>query len=135
MSAGLPPKSVTTLLRLEGGAVLAAMLFAYQSLGGNWWLFALFILVPDLAMLGFLAGNKAGSMIYNLAHAYFMPLLLAGLAIVTSHAWLLPFAAILAAHIGADRALGYGLKYPNGFETTHLGPIGRARKSANADAS
>jgi hypothetical protein len=28
------------------------------------------------------------------------------------------------AHIGMDRALGYGLKYQKGFGFTHLGRIG-----------
>jgi hypothetical protein len=34
-------------------------------------------------------------------------------------------AVILLAHIAADRALGYGLKYATGFKDTHLGRIGR----------
>jgi hypothetical protein len=29
------------------------------------------------------------------------------------------------AHIGIDRALGYGLKYSAGFGFTHLGRIGK----------
>jgi hypothetical protein len=29
------------------------------------------------------------------------------------------------AHIGIDRALGYGLKYSTGFGFTHLGRIGK----------
>ena len=35
-------------------------------------------------------------------------------------------ALIWIAHIGLDRALGYGLKYATGFGDTHLGRIGRA---------
>jgi hypothetical protein len=31
------------------------------------------------------------------------------------------------AHIGLDRALGYGLKYNAGFVFTHLGRIGKVR--------
>ena len=34
-------------------------------------------------------------------------------------------ALIWIAHIGFDRALGYGLKYATGFRDTHLGRIGR----------
>jgi hypothetical protein len=34
-------------------------------------------------------------------------------------------AIIWAAHIGFDRALGYGLKYPTAFSDTHLGRIGK----------
>ena len=37
-------------------------------------------------------------------------------------------AAILIAHVGMDRALGYGLKLPSAFQDTHLGRIGRARE-------
>jgi hypothetical protein len=37
-------------------------------------------------------------------------------------------AAIWVAHIGFDRLLGYGLKL-DGFEQTHLGPVGKARRS------
>jgi hypothetical protein len=32
---------------------------------------------------------------------------------------------IWCAHIGFDRAIGYGLKYSHGFSFTHLGRIGR----------
>jgi hypothetical protein len=35
------------------------------------------------------------------------------------------FGAVLAAHVGMDRALGYGLKLPTDFKDTHLGRIGR----------
>lgn len=34
----------------------------------------------------------------------------------------------LFAHIGMDRLLGYGLKYPTGFRHTHLGRIGREKR-------
>jgi len=37
----------------------------------------------------------------------------------------LSIAMIWLAHIGIDRALGYGLKYSTGFNFTHLGRIGR----------
>jgi hypothetical protein len=33
--------------------------------------------------------------------------------------------AVLIAHTGGDRILGYGLKYPTSFQDTHLGRIGR----------
>jgi hypothetical protein len=38
----------------------------------------------------------------------------------------LSIAMIWLAHIGMDRALGYGLKYFGGFGFTHLGRIGPA---------
>jgi hypothetical protein len=39
----------------------------------------------------------------------------------------LSIAMIWLAHIGIDRALGYGLKYFAGFGFTHLGRIGKVR--------
>jgi len=76
--------------------------------------------------LGFaLASPRVGAIIYNPAHGYAGPLTLsvAALAAETTPMWGL----IWAAHIGFDRALGYGLKYPSAFADTHLGRIGRPR--------
>lgn len=123
---GFPPAHVTTLLRIEGAAVFAVALVAFHQLGGNWWLFALLILAPDLSMLGLFAGPKAGARIYNYAHTYSVPLAIGAVAWFLGAFWLLPYAVIWVAHIGADRALGYGLKY-DGFHATHLGLIGKAK--------
>jgi hypothetical protein len=134
--AGFPPKEVTILLRIEGLAVFAAALIAYQVLGGNWWIFALLILAPDLAMLGGLVSPAFGARAYNAAHTYTVPAVAGALAWLAGATYLLPFAIIWIAHIGADRALGYGLKYPGTFHQTHLGLIGKARKAQKlADAS
>ena len=76
-------------------------------------------------MLGYLAGPRAGARAYNLAHSHVAPALLALLG-VTALPAVLPCAALWAAHIGFDRALGYGLKSETRFGETHLGRIGRA---------
>lgn len=82
------------------------------------------ILAPDLSMLGYLGGPRAGAAAYNLAHTYAAPL---ALAVVTAFALptaLGPLAALVwVAHVGIDRALGYGLKGTAGFKHTHLGPL------------
>lgn len=116
---------VTLVLRAEGAAALAAGLAAFAALGASWWLFAALILAPDLAMLGYLRGPRAGAAAYNAAHTYVAPALLAAAGWI---AWpaLLPVAAIWVAHIGFDRLAGYGLKRASGFHDTHLGRIGRA---------
>ncbi|WEX09774.1 DUF4260 domain-containing protein [Chelativorans sp. AA-79] len=111
------------LLRIESAALLLASLFAYHLVGGNWWLFLLLVLAPDLSMLGYLAGPRVGAWCYNAVHAFFAPVLawLAGLAIGSP--LLVQIAVILAAHIAADRMLGYGLKHQDDFKETHLGRI------------
>jgi hypothetical protein len=113
------------LLRLEGLAMLVAATAAFGLLGGGWgWFFALF-LVPDLSLLGYLAGPRTGAIVYNIGHGYVGPALLAGLGALLGAHVLLAGAAIWSAHIGFDRALGYGLKYGRAFSATHLGTIGR----------
>jgi hypothetical protein len=121
--------SVRVWLRLENlCALLLALCFyrrAHEAGHGSWLLFAVLFLAPDLSMLGFLAGAKVGATAYNLAHNYILPLALAGVATLTDHREALPYALIWIAHIGLDRALGYGLKYSSGFGHTHLGWLGK----------
>ena len=110
------PSLPRLILHLEGGAVLALSLWLYARSGASWGLFALLVLAPDLAMLGYLAGPRAGAVVYNAAHAYVWPVLLYALGQV-------PLALIWAAHVGGDRLLGFGLKYPTGFQDTHLAKV------------
>lgn len=134
IEAGFPPVHVTALLRIEGLVVFAVSLAAFHFTGGNWWLFALLILAPDLSFLGMTAGRKVGAMSYNLAHTYTVPVVLGALVWLAGGTWALPVALIWIAHIGVDRALGYGLKYDR-FEATHLGWIGKAKRArTRADA-
>ena len=121
---------VRTLLQLEGLALLLAALALYADTGASWKTFAIFFLVPDLSFAFYLAGSRAGAAAYNAAHSMIGPILLALAARLAPQAWLLlPAALIWLAHIGFDRALGYGLKYASGFSDTHLGRIGRLHPS------
>jgi hypothetical protein len=86
----------------------------------HWWLFALLFLVPDLFMLGYLKNGKWGAAAYNLVHTLTGPLLLLGGGLVFGALQCIPYALIWLAHLGIDRALGYGLKYPTFFKDTHL---------------
>ncbi len=108
------------LLRLEDLFILIASLVLFRHLDGRWALFALLFLAPDLSMLGYLANPRLGSILYNLVHSYSTVLLLALLAAVITRSSWLPWLCLLAAHIGFDRMLGYGLKYPSAFKDTHL---------------
>lgn len=132
---GFPPNSVVTTLRIEGLVALVATVTAYWFLGGNWWLFAALLLAPDLSFFGLYAGEASGAKIYNLAHTYAVPALFGAIGWFSGLFWLTEVALIWAAHIGMDRAVGYGLKYPGFAHHTHLGLIGPARKAARrADA-
>ncbi|MGB6686920.1 MAG: DUF4260 domain-containing protein [Terracidiphilus sp.] len=117
---------VRLFLRVEGLAVVALTALLYARTGASWWLFAGLWLVPDLSMLGYLAGPCWGARNYNAIHTYVTPATLAVVTLLLHRSGLLPFALIWANHIGLDRMLGYGLKYPAGFGWTHLGRIGRS---------
>ena len=112
-------------LRAGGLAVLVAAVAAYTALGGQLlWLVPL-LLVVDVSMAGYVAGPRAGAFAYNLAHSWAIGLAVAGAGWALASTPLLLAAAILAGHVGMDRFVGYGLKYPDAFGHTHLGWIGR----------
>ena len=111
------------LLHIEGATVLVVSALLYGQSGGNWLLFALLVLAPDLSMLGYLAGNSAGAAVYDVVHSYPLPATLATYGWLASNPLALQLALIWFAHIGADRLLGYGLKYATGFKDSHLGRV------------
>lgn len=115
--------------RLEGLALLAVAALAYGRTGQGWLVFAVLFLAPDLSFFGYLAGPRIGGLIYNLAHSLIGPLVLAGVGLVMDNSLVTGVALIWLAHIGLDRMLGYGLKSSEAFGITHLGTIGRARKT------
>jgi hypothetical protein len=108
------------LLRLEGACVFLLSLFLYRSAGGTWGLLFLLFLWPDLSMYAYWINVQAGSALYNLVHTDAAALTLAAVAPHQHNPSALDFALIWLAHIGLDRALGYGLKYPTFFKDTHL---------------
>lgn len=108
------------ILRVEGGLALAVSVFFYWELHASWGWFALLFLAPDLFMLAYLMNVRVGAAFYNLVHTYVLPLLLIAYAVFARHQWLLPYGLIWTAHIGMDRVLGFGLKYPTNFKDTHL---------------
>jgi hypothetical protein len=108
------------LLHGEGGAILVLSLLAYHRLHGGWGWFALLFLTPDVFMVGYLASQRTGAALYNVAHTLLAPSVLIAVGLLTTHSKPIAFALIWSAHIGFDRLLGYGLKYPTRFQDTHL---------------
>jgi hypothetical protein len=108
------------LLHLEGACILALAVVVYHAGHFRWWMFAVLLFAPDLAMFGYLANVKIGAALYNLVHTEAGPVLLLVLCVAVPLLWLEPYALIWLAHLGMDRMLGYGLKYPTRFKDTHL---------------
>ncbi|MEO7361319.1 MAG: DUF4260 domain-containing protein [Gemmatimonadaceae bacterium] len=118
---------IRSLLRLEASAVSLAGLLVWVGMDGSWGWFALLILAPDVSLVGYLWGNRAGAAFYNIAHTYAVPLLLAVAGVVFDQRAMVLTGTLWLTHIGIDRALGFGLKYASSFQHTHLGNVGRVQ--------
>lgn len=119
--------SVQWVLRMEGLAILLLATYFYHSLDFSWKTFFIFFLLPDLSFFGYLISKRVGAIAYNCAHSLIGALLILGLSLSFDNTLLQIAGLIWAAHIGFDRALGYGLKYSQGFAYTHLGNIGKSK--------
>ena len=122
---GAATGGVRLLLRLEGLTLFIGMTALYAAWGGSWLIYLLLFFVPDLSFLAYLSDARFGAVVYNAAHSYMAPMTLMTLGFGFASPLTLSIALIWLAHIGIDRALGYGLKYSAGFGFTHLGRIGR----------
>jgi len=111
------------LLHLEGVAILATALVLYANQQFSWWAFVLFLLTPDLSAALYLVNPRLGSIAYNLVHTIIFPLALAVFSVFSGNDLGLQIALIWLAHIGMDRAFGYGFKYPGDFKQTHFSQI------------
>lgn len=110
------------LLRAEGLVLFGLATGAYVAVyGGSWTLYLVLILAPDVSMAGYLANRRVGAVVYDAVHTAVGPALL--LAAAWYAVWPLGIgvALIWLAHLGADRTVGFGLKYPGApFAETHL---------------
>jgi hypothetical protein len=113
-------------LRLEAAAMFAAGLAIFGAAGGPWLLALPLLLVPDLSMVGYLHDTRTGAFTYNLIHNWATGVVVLGIGAWSGIAGVTIAGAILIAHTGMDRAIGYGLKSPESFHLTHLGRVGKA---------
>ncbi len=120
-AAGVVTGRPLVWLRAEAVATGLAALVVFGTTGQPWWLVPVLFLVPDLFMLGYLAGSRVGAWAYNLAHSAPLPLALLGAGWWWDNTALTVAGAMGLFHIGVDRALKFGLKYDHGFAFTHLG--------------
>jgi len=100
-----------------GAAVAAAI-----SQDGGWWLLVAFAIAPDIALLlGIGTGLERGQLhpravrLYNGAHSYWGPALLAVASLVLPAGFLIG-ALAWAFHVSLDRSVGYGMRTRDGFQ-------------------
>ncbi|WP_100374773.1 DUF4260 domain-containing protein [Bacillus sp. FJAT-45037] len=111
------------LLHIEGLAVFVLSLYFYGNSQLSWVLFFVLLLVPDISMLGYLLNNKIGTKLYKFFHTYTIAIIVIFWGLLLSNQTALAIGLIWSAHIGMDRMIGYGLKYPTEFKDTHLNRV------------
>lgn len=79
----------------------------------------------DIFMVGYLIDSKTGAYVYNIGHSIITPLAFGIIGYLLNIELIIALSLIWLAHIGMDRAFGYGLKMESGFKDTHLGRIGK----------
>lgn len=116
------------LLKLESLGLLAFISFIFfQLYPTEWKMFAALFFVPDVSFACFLISKKMGAIAYNIFHHQGFLILLAALGYFIDSPLLLQMGLIFLAHSNFDRVAGYGLKYLDSFDHTHLGWIGKSK--------
>lgn len=116
-------KSVSNMLRLEGIVILSASVALYAYADYGWLMFAILFFAPDLALIPYAFNRGVGIAVYNVMHTLTLPLLLGIVALLLGWPVGVQLALIWLAHIGMDRAVGYGLKYSDQRNDTHLSRV------------
>ncbi|MEQ1675983.1 MAG: DUF4260 domain-containing protein [Chitinophagaceae bacterium] len=113
------------IIKLEEAAMFGLAIYVLSSLQAEWWWYLILVIGPDISMLGYLAGNTAGAVCYNLFHhkGVAVAVFIAGL--LWPHMLVQVIGIVLFGHSSMDRMFGYGLKTMEGFKHTHLGIIGK----------
>lgn len=121
-------------LRLDGLVLVVATVVLFAAQHQRWWLYLALFLVPDLSMVGYLKDPILGALLYNVGHSYLAPAVTIFVGRRADSPLPVAVGLIWLGHIGWDRLLGYGLKYDNGFTSTHLGSIGASPHRSGEEA-
>lgn len=94
-------------------------------LGFDWWLYVILLFLPDISIAGYMFGNKVGTAIYNLFHHKAVAVAIALSGLYLGNNVVVLAGLVLFGHSSFDRIFGFGLKFPDNFNHTHMGMIGK----------
>ncbi|MCF0051692.1 DUF4260 domain-containing protein [Dyadobacter sp. LJ53] len=109
-----------TTIKIEEFSMLILSIYALFQFSSPWWYFVLMLIGPDISMVGYLAGNIFGALVYNFFHHRAVAILVFLTGLTIGQTELQAAGVILFGHSAMDRMLGFGLKYNQGFKFTHL---------------
>lgn len=111
------------IIQLEELAMFLLSIYLFSQLNFAWWWYLVLILTPDIRMIGYIFGNKAGAITYNLFHHKAVALAVYVFGLYLQNETIQLIGIILFGHSSMDRMMGYGLKTYEGFKFTHLGKL------------
>lgn len=115
------------LIRLEELGLFLLSIVLFSRLTYTWWVYPVLLLAPDLGMIGYVFGPRPGSVTYNLTHHKGLAVAFYVVGVRYAFPVLALVGVIMLGHSSLDRVFGYGLKYGDAFQHTHLGWIGRSK--------
>lgn len=114
------------ILKLESVGLFMLFTGAYfHFYSGTWGLYLALFFIPDLSFAFYLITKKIGAIAYNIFHHQGVLVLLFLIGYFVKEDSIMKVALIFLAHSTFDRVAGYGLKYFDSFDHTHLGWIGK----------
>jgi hypothetical protein len=116
------------VLKLEElGLFLFFSMVYFHFYPGTWGLFLSLFFVPDVSFLFFLFTKKAGAIAYNIFHHKGIMTIVIAAGYLFQLDLLMQVGFIFMTHSCFDRVAGYGLKYFDSFDHTHLGWVGKSK--------
>ena len=116
------------ILKLESAGLFILFTGAYfHFYPGTWGLYIALFFVPDVSFAFFLLTKRLGAIAYNIFHHQGILVLLFLIGYYVKEDSMMKVSLIFLAHSTFDRVAGYGLKYFDGFDHTHLGWVGKSK--------
>jgi hypothetical protein len=120
--------TMKNLLKIEEFALLLLFSVIYfQFYQGTWLLYLGLFFIPDIAFVSYLISKKIGAIAYNLFHHKGAITVLILVGYFWQNELIIEIGLIFMAHSCFDRVAGYGLKYFDSFDHTHLGWVGKSK--------
>ena len=120
------------LVLFEEAFLVILSVFMFSRLHYPWWMFLVLFFAPDLSMVGYAAGSRVGAFVYNFFHHRAIAVVAYVLGALWGYESAQLAGVIMLGHSSFDRVFGYGLKYPDSFNHTHLGWIGKSKGGGSA---
>jgi hypothetical protein len=116
------------ILKLESAGLFILFTGAYfHFYSGTLGLYLALFFIPDVSFALFLITKKLGAIAYNVFHHQGVLSIVFLFGYFLNEDILIKVALIFLAHSTFDRVAGYGLKYFDSFDHTHLGWVGKSK--------